>query len=104
MNVKAKDSPQVQKAHKKLKKQLAAEEKLITSTALDKMDEFINRWIARNAKERIQLKRNSVTLFDENKHSAKNQNRYIYRIIHHLKTDLAKKESLKPYKGRILPN
>jgi hypothetical protein len=85
MTEKAKESKQVQKARKKLKLQILEEHKLLTENALKKVSNDIKQWISRHASERVQLKEKDISLFDENKHSAKVHSRF----VKHLLTDLA---------------
>jgi hypothetical protein len=101
MSSKAKESPQVQHARKKLKSQLATEEKRVTDAALDRMRESIVSWLDRHADDRVPLVSKVFTVFDENRHPAKVRSKYVYRLLHQLKTQIAKKESLKIFRGRI---
>lgn len=85
MVVKAKESPQVQKARKKIKQQLAAAEKRINDEALKEMRLLIQRQIARHHAERVDLKTKVVTLFDENKHPAQTESKFVNRLLKDLK-------------------
>lgn len=84
MIVKAKESRQVQKARLKLRNQLLEEHKLFTENALRKVSEDIKNWISRHAKDRIKLKEKEISLFDENKHSAKTHSRYVQNLLEEL--------------------
>ena len=101
MTTKATDSVQVERARKKLQKQMILEQKQVTAAALSEVGGCISRWITRHADDRVSLKKKTVTLFNGNKTPAKTQNKYILKLLHKLKTQFAKTESLTPFKGRI---
>jgi hypothetical protein len=98
--IKAKESAQILKARKKLLQQIADENKHVTAQALDKIRKSIHHWISRHADDRINLKSKEITLFDENRHSAKPQNRFILNLLQNLK-DTSKQKS-KKLTGRIV--
>lgn len=100
MAIKAKESPQVLKARRKLKKQMAEENKRITANALREMAKNIAHWLARHQKERIPLKDKTITLFDSNRHSARTQSKFINHLLQGLKQDKEQTEP-KPLGGRI---
>lgn len=103
MVVKAKESPQVQKARKKIKQQLAAAEQRINDEALREMRLVIQRQIARHHSERIDLKSKVVTLFDENKHPAKSESKFVNRLLKDLKQP-PKTKKKGELEGRITPH
>ncbi len=98
--IKAKESAQVTKARKKLLQQMGEENKHITAQALDQIRKSMHYWIARHAGERVNLKTKEITIFDENRHSASPQNRFILNLQHHLQ-GIPPKKSAKKLKGRI---
>lgn len=98
---KAKESTQISKARKKLLQQMADENKHITAQALDNIRKSIHYWIARHADERISLKSKEITLFDENRHPAKPQNRFILDLLYNLKDNSLTKKGSKKLTGRI---
>lgn len=101
MTSQAADSVQVERARKKLRKQMIVEEKQVTAAALSEVGRCISHWIARHADDRVSLKTKNITLFDNNCYPFKTQSKYIFKLLHKLKTQLAKKESLQGFKGRI---
>ena len=66
----AEESDKTRKAREKLKKQLEANDKKITSQALKKTSIEIHRWIGRHAQNRVVLKSKNISLFDENQNTA----------------------------------
>lgn len=66
----AAESKKTQKSREKLKKQLEAMDRKITSQALKKKSIEIHRWIDRHANQRVILKSKSICLFDENQNTA----------------------------------
>lgn len=99
MATKAKESSQILKARKKLKQQIADENKFITSQALDHIRKSIHLWLSRHSTERLSLKDKEITLFDENRHPAKTQNKFIATMIKNLKH--SPKKGSKALEGRI---
>lgn len=98
---KAKESRQIQKARKKIKKQLAEAEKRINPEALKSMSRLIQRQIARHSSERINLKKRQITLFDENQHSAKTESRFVSSLLRHIKEEQVPPPSQSQLEGRI---
>lgn len=87
MATKAKESLHILKARNKIKQQLANADKRINSEALEKMALLIQRQILRHKADRIDLKTKQVThlpLFDENKHPAKTQSKFVHRLLKEL--------------------
>lgn len=87
MSIKAKESRQIKKARKKLKKQFASEEKKINAEALQRMDRAIHHYINRHAGERIDLKSKTFTLFDENKHPATPESKFVLEMLKDLQQE-----------------
>jgi hypothetical protein len=77
---KAKESAHVRKARRKLRQQIADENKKINKKALEQMSINIKRWISRHSGERISLLSKTFTLFDENQHPAPAQDQYINEL------------------------
>lgn len=98
MGSKAKESYQIQKARKKLARQFEAEDQLINEKALGQMKQAIQIWIGRHQSERVPLKDLAIELFDENKHSAQVQSRFVKEMLTRLKKPSKK---LKELAGRI---
>ena len=70
MRIKAKESPQVQRAREKLKKEFDKEDKYLTDpNEIQKMRKIIHQWISRHSTERISLaKKNFKIETPHNKH------------------------------------
>lgn len=100
MSGKAKESVQIQKARKKIKQQIASADKKINEGALLAMSKTIRLQISRHASERINLKEKIVTLFDENRHPAPTQNKFISKLAKQIKANPSDK-NLKKLEGRI---
>jgi len=66
----APESVKTKRAREKLVKQWDAEKELITPKALKETVDKIHKWIADNAKHRIQIKEKSIRLFNQNKDAA----------------------------------
>ncbi len=101
MAVKAKESPQVAKARRKLKKKIISESKQFNPDSLQKMSRMIEYWIARHKGERINLKDKSIKLFDENRHSAMTKNKFTKNLINTLKQGSHPTKPSKSLGGRI---
>lgn len=101
MATKAKESRQILKARKKLKNQIAEESKFINANSLEKIRKTIHYWLSRHSNERVNLKSKAITLFDENRHSAKPQNKFILSMLKNLKTGPSAKKTTKTLTGRI---
>lgn len=93
---KAKESAQIQKARQKIQRQIEAAEKKFTPQSLSKMTLLIHRQLARQSAERISLKDKSITLFDENRHSAKTESRFVRKLLEHIE------HSTSPAKSKVL--
>lgn len=78
--MKAKESAHVRKARRKLKHQIAEENKKINKKAIEQMSITIKRWISRHSGERISLLSKTYTLFDENQHPVPPQDQYINEL------------------------
>jgi len=99
-NTKAKESQQIQKARKKLEKQLAKEKTLVNEKAIGQMKKAIQIWIHRHEGERIKL-RERWELFDENRHSVDVRSKFVSHLMGKLKKEAAKSKSFKPLVGRV---
>lgn len=66
----APESAKTKRAREKLMKQWEAEKIQITPKALKSTVEKIHKWIADNAKHRVQIKEKSIRLFNQNKEAA----------------------------------
>ena len=66
----AEESAKTQKAREKIRKQLEAQDLLITATALANAMEKIHQWIALNVANRVFLKNKEIRLFDQNQNAA----------------------------------
>jgi|EndMetStandDraft_5_1072996.scaffolds.fasta_scaffold533107_1 hypothetical protein len=95
---KAKESPQVIKARRKLEKQIANEHKRINDQALEKMAKMIENWLTRHKEERIPLKDKTIEQFDKNKHPAGIKSKFILEMLNQLKQEGT---HTKPLDGRI---
>lgn len=97
--MKAEESPQIQKARIKLKKQIEREHKLISKKAIKQMKQAIQIWIERHQSERVKLP--IKKLFDKNLHSAKEKSGFVNKLMKSLKKEAAKTKSYLPLIGRI---
>jgi hypothetical protein len=86
MAVKAKESNYIKKLRKKLKKQLTQQEKDLNEVALRNMKDLIVKLIERQKPLRIDLKDKTITLFDQNRHSAE-ENKAILKLKELVKKD-----------------
>lgn len=98
MTTKAKESIQVQRARKKIEQQISKSEKMTSPESLDSMRKMIQRQISRHSKERINLKNRDIVLFDENKHPAKTESKFVHSLLNQLQHP---KKSKSPLGGRI---
>ena len=98
MAKKAKESSQIEKARKKIEKNLMAEEKQINKEALNRMRLLIETQLRRQSVNRISLKKRQIVLFDENRHPAKTESKFIVRLLEEIKKGRPIKQKLK---GRI---
>jgi hypothetical protein len=85
MTVKAKESHQIQKVRKKIKEKIHEAEKQMSPEALLAMSYLIKQQLNRKKEGRINLKERQVTSFDENRHPAKTQSKFILKLIHQIK-------------------
>ena len=101
---KAPESYQIQKARKKLLKQMEAERELINEKAINQMKQAIQIWISRHQSERVALQDRPIKLFDENSNPAKTKSKFVNEMLSTLKGS-EKKEAAKakPLAGRIKP-
>lgn len=79
MEEKAKESKLVQASRKKLERKLAVEHLQFTSEALEGMSQKIRLSILRHHPE-FSLKKRTIALFDENKHTAKTHSKQILQL------------------------
>ena len=100
MATKAEESYQVQKARKKLAKQLEEENKLVNEKAIAQMKKAMQIWIQRHKNERIKL-HERLELFDENRHSAKSRSKFVAQLMKKLQKVPVKPKPIKPLVGRI---
>jgi hypothetical protein len=100
MRTKAEESHQVQKARKKLEKQLAVENRLINEKAINQMKKAIQIYIKRHKDQRIELQER-LELFDENRHSAKVKSKFVNQLLTQLKKEEGRTRSFKRLVGRI---
>ena len=82
----AKESDKIERARKKLRKKLELIDDAINQSALERKSVEIHRWIARNSKGRVVLKKKTISLFDENKNAVGFSNR-ISKLASDLKSD-----------------
>ncbi len=66
----APESLKTRRAREKLLKQWEAEKEQITPQAIQETVDKIHKWIADNAKHRIQIKEKSIKLFNQNQNAA----------------------------------
>jgi hypothetical protein len=98
MGKKARESAQIMRARKKIEKQLQATENRMNIEALAHMRALIEKQIQRQAPERINLKKRQIVLFDENRHPAETQSKFVMHLLEKIKEGKPAKEKLK---GRI---
>ncbi|MGM0440151.1 MAG: hypothetical protein ACQEP8_03445 [Chlamydiota bacterium] len=99
----APESDKIRRAREKLQQKLLEDDKLITPEALTAAIEKIRRRIERHSGERLSLKDKSITLFDENVHTAKIRSPFIKKLEDRIAADFANSSevSLPGLKGRI---
>lgn len=100
MSTKANESSQVKKYRKKLEQTIDKERKLMSKEAIEKTKNSIHKWILSHSKERINLKNKSISLFDENKHSAAPKSKFILKLASKLKTNQGKTTSPRTFKAK----
>lgn len=81
----AKESLKTKKIREKVEKHFAILEREVAPNALKQKLTEIQRWIAHHASGRVILRSKSISLFDENKNTAKLSQR-IYQLSESLKT------------------
>lgn len=100
MESKAKESAQVKKYRRKLKKQMESENAQMNEAALRKVKETIQQWIARHQSERINLRDKTISLFDENRHSAQTESRFVQDLFNRIRHGARPKEEI-TLEGRV---
>lgn len=101
MKVKAKESPQVQRAKKKLEKEMAKEAGRINPEALEKTRSVMKREISRHEADRSKSSDLTVTLWDENKHSEISHNRHVKHLFNELRKAASNEPSPEILKERV---
>lgn len=101
MGGKTKESYQIQKARKKLIKQMEKEKELMSDKAIDQMKRAIQIRFIRHQESRIELKDRPITQFDENSNPAKTKSKFVTEMISSLKQETDKTHSGKTLAGRI---
>lgn len=101
MSTKAKESRQIEKARNKIKKQLLAADQRTNEETLKAMSQLIKKQLERHRPERINLSKRQFTTFDENKHSARTESKFVSKLLKQLKNEPIKSESA--LEGRITP-
>lgn len=98
MAKKARESAQIEKARRKLKRHLEDAEKRFNADALAKMMLLNQKQLERHKPLRINLKSRQVTLFDENQHPAKTKSTFVKHLLDQLEKPKTTKQ---PLEGRI---
>ncbi len=99
---KAPESYQIQKARKKLLKQMEKENELINEKAINQMKQAIQIWINRHQSERVALQDRPIKLFDENSNPAKTKSKFVNEMLSSLKSGEPEEErDVKSLAGRI---
>ena len=83
----AEESLKTKKVREKLKKHLESFDQKVTAPALKKKLIEIHRWIERHASQRVVLKEESISLFDENRNAAEFSQR-VGVLVEKLKQDM----------------
>lgn len=99
MSTKAKESAQIQKARKKIERNLQTADKQVNPEALNKMGRLIQEQLKRHKADRISLKKRQIIAFDENQHSAAVKSHFILNLIKTIKHAKAPKKT--DLEGRI---
>jgi hypothetical protein len=99
MTAKAKESTQIQKARNKIKQQLQKAEKKMNPEALHAMSLLIREQLNRKKSGRIDLKNRQIISFDENKHPAQTESKFVIKLIRQIKQQQNKSD----LEGRIKP-
>lgn len=82
----AKESEKIKRARAKLQKKIEEMDRQITQEALKKKVQEIHHWISRHSSTRIVLKDKAISLFDENKNTARYSQR-LASILDNLKKE-----------------
>lgn len=85
----AEESAKTKKTREKLKKRLEAIDESISTHALKQKIAEIQRWISRNAPDRVPLKSKTIALFDAGKSVAKVSSR-VERFYNALQAEVGK--------------
>ncbi len=85
----AEESAQTRRVREKLEKKLDKLQKKITPEALKKKVAEIQRWIAKNAKDRVVLRSKSISLFDGNQNTAQTS-RKILGVVEQIQKEIQK--------------
>ncbi len=101
MGSETKESYQIQKARKKLIKQMEKEKELINDRAISQMKRAIQIRFSRHQGERIELKDRPITQFDENTNPAKTKSKFVTDMISSLKQEKEETPTSKTLAGRI---
>ena len=96
----AKINKDVQKARKRLEKEIAREKKKITPLALKQMKSSIEYWLQRHITERISLSDKNISLFDANQHPEKVHSRHVQNLLLQLKRELDNPPSVE-FRSRV---
>jgi hypothetical protein len=95
MAKKAQESAQIERARKKIEKQLLASEKQFNAESLRRMRELIENQLKRQSPTRVSLKTRQIVLFDENQHPAQTESRFVKHLLDKIKEGTSKKRPLK---------
>lgn len=98
---KAPESYQIQKARKKLLKQMEKESELINDKAINQMKQAIQIWISRHQSERVALQDRSIKLFDENSNPAKTKSKFVNDMLSSLKGEPTEEQPRRSLAERI---
>ena len=102
MSLMAEESEQVKRARRKLKRKMEEEDREITPEALERVVEEIYLWISKHSGERLSLKDQNISLFDENQHVSKISNRSIARLREMINREIEQESGQHhPLQGRI---
>ncbi len=99
--LKAKESPQVERARKKIQQKLTEETQKITPEAIKNASNVIRSWIERHNDVRVSLK-NKVGFFDQNQSSATVKSKFVIHKMQQLqKTPKVGRQPSKALGGRV---
>lgn len=85
MSTKAKDSPQIQKARKKIKEQLKLSEKRMNTQALLAMSLLIKEQLKRQKTSQINFKKREIKQVGSHPVYAKTQSKFILKLMNQIK-------------------